>query len=210
MSALNVRPMKTADLDDVVELHLEGFPGFFLSILGPRFLKLLYSEILKRPDHVAMVAVDPTRQVTGFVAGVAEQSHFYSHLIRRRSFAFAVASLSAVIRNPRILPRLFRSLKYPRQSRTASAQALLMSIAVKPDMAGKGVGRLLVTAFLEAMSRKGAAAVSLTTDRDSNDRTNRFYQELGFRIDRVFVTAEGRRMNEYKIEIPVVSSGLKY
>ena len=85
-----------------------------------------------------------------------------------------------------------------------------MSIAVKPDMAGKGVGRLLVTAFLEAMSRKGAAAVSLTTDRDSNDRTNRFYQELGFRIDRVFVTAEGRRMNEYKIEIPVVSSGLKY
>jgi len=44
--------------------------------------------------------------------------------------------------------------------------------------------------------------VDLTTDRDNNDKINRFYLSLGFACERTFVTPEGRTMNEYVIDLP--------
>jgi len=189
--------MQPRDLNAVVRLHLRSFGGFFLSFLGPRFLKLLYGEILKRPDHVALAARHPDGRLAGFVAGVAHQGSFYGEVARRRWFAFAVAAFPAAIRNPRIVPRLMRSLRHPGRARDAASQALLMSVAVDPDLSGRGIGRLLVSGFLKAMREKGVRTVSLTTDRDANDRVNAFYRDLGFRLARSYATAEGRWMNEY-------------
>lgn len=187
-------------LDKVVEIHSSSFPTFFLTFLGPRFLYLLYSEILRMPESVALVAME-NGEPAGFVAGVTHQSQFYSQLIRRRLFSFARASLLAAARRPSIVPRLFRALSYSRNSQEASAQALLMSIAVAPYASGKGVGQQLVKAFLAEIQAKGVSSVSLTTDRDNNERTNRFYRQLGFEVTRTYTTPEGRHMNEYLIRL---------
>ena len=72
-----------------------------------------------------------------------------------------------------------------------------MSIAVRPDAEGKGIGRQLVRAFCQTLVERGLGAVALTTDRDNNERASRFYQRLGFRISRSYHTPEGRAMNEY-------------
>jgi predicted N-acetyltransferase YhbS len=68
---------------------------------------------------------------------------------------------------------------------------------VRPSSEGKGIGRQLVLAFCQALAARGVESVCLTTDRDRNDRVNRFYQQLGFRLSRSYVTPEGRAMNEY-------------
>ncbi len=195
-------PMKTAHVDQVVQVHLQSFAGFFLTFMGPRFLRLLYGEILKSPDHVAFVALDETSHVIlGFVVGVTEQSNFYGRLARQNWFNFALVSIPVVIRHPTVVPRLLRAFTYSRRVQTAAAQALLMSIAVLPDSMGQGIGQLLVNQFLTAMHRQGIMSVSLTTDRDNNERTNRFYHKLGFEIARTYVTPEGRWMNEYVIDL---------
>jgi hypothetical protein len=47
------------------------------------------------------------------------------------------------------------------------------------------------------LAARRVPAVCLTTDCSSNERVNRFYQQLGFRLGRTYVTPEGRAMNEY-------------
>ncbi len=76
-----------------------------------------------------------------------------------------------------------------------------MSIAVSPDAEGKGIGGLLVKAFCAEMGKRGAPTVCLTTDKENNDRTNRFYQKQGFHLSRSFVTPEGRAMYEYVLDL---------
>jgi ribosomal protein S18 acetylase RimI-like enzyme len=197
-------PMHLDHVNAVVSVHLASFHGYFLSFLGPRFLHLLYTEIIKEPDHIAFVAQDASG-VVGFVVGVTQQSGFYARLARKRQYAFAIAALGAAARNVKIIPRLFRALSYSRRSRTAAAQALLMSIGVLPEVQHTGVGKRLITTFLNAMRQEKVDKVSLTTDRDGNEKVNNFYQKLGFNLYRTYVTPEGRGINEYVIDLSACS-----
>lgn len=199
-TSITIVPMQLEHINDVVRVHLASFHGYFLSFLGPKFLRLLYTEIIKESDHVAFVAQDESG-VVGFIVGVTHQSGFYARLARERQVAFAMAALGAVIRQIKIIPRLFRALTYSRKSREAAAQALLMSIGVLPEVQQYGVGKRLVITFLNAMKEEKVNEVSLTTDRDSNEKVNNFYQKLGFKLYRTFVTPEGRWMNEYVIDL---------
>ena len=189
--------MRRDDVAAVVSVHLRAFPEFFLSVLGGRFLRELYVGILLDPSGLAFVAeVDGT--VAGFVAGTTEPAGFYRRLLRRRGWRFAWASTGALLRNPRILPRLVRAVGQPANARREQATALLMSIATDPRRAGTGVGSALVRSFLDAARHRERSVVELTTDRRDNARVNSFYQRLGFSLSRVIVTPEGREMNEYQ------------
>lgn len=191
-----IRDMRPADIPAVVEIHLESFSGFFLSFLGPRFLQLLYEGIRDDPRGLVLVS-ESAVGIDGFVAGVTDQSDFYRRLIKKRALRFALASLGAVIRRPLIIPRLFRALGQSRLSERSAAKASLMSIAVRPGASGKGAGQDLVSAFSAALAARGVREYCLTTDRDDNDRVNRFYMRMGFRLVGTFMTPEGRAMNEY-------------
>ncbi len=193
-----IRLMALPDLEEIVEIHLEGFPGFFLTFLGRDFLMLLYRSILKDHEGIVLVASSEGR-IQGFVAGVIRQKGFYQRLLKGNKWAFATATLGALLKSPSIAPRLIRALRKPDEAEHASAETCLMSIAVRPEMEGKGIGRQLVQTFCRALAEQGAQAVCLTTDSDNNERVNRFYQKLGFRINRSFITPEGRAMNEYVI-----------
>jgi ribosomal protein S18 acetylase RimI-like enzyme len=197
-----IRTMLPADLSQVIAVHLQGFPDFFLTFLGPEFLRLLYWNIMTDRDGVALVACQSDR-IDGLVAGVLRQSGFYRRLINQHRWAFACASLKAVLKKPSIAPRLLRALRRPAEAQDSAADACLMSIAVRPEAAGRGLGQQLVRAFCDELARRGAPAVCLTTDRTNNERPNRFYQQLGFQLSSTFVTPEGRAMNEYVISLPL-------
>jgi ribosomal protein S18 acetylase RimI-like enzyme len=192
--------MSQGDIPAVVDLHLRSFPGFFLSFLGRGFLRVLYASLLADSQGVALVAT-AGGAITGFVAGVENQSGFYRRLLRDRLWSFAFASAGAALRRPSILPRLVRALGKPAETEQASASACLMSIAVDPGAEGGGVGALLVRGFCDAIAGRGGEAVCLTTDRDGNERVNEFYRRLGFELARTFQTKEGRFMNEYRIAV---------
>jgi len=183
-----------------VAIHLESFPGFFLTFLGQDFLALLYQNIHRDPDGIVLVAAGDGK-IEGFVAGVTRQAGFYRRLVEKHKWAFAGATLGAVLRRPAILPRVFRALRRSEDAQQASAEACLMSIAVRPECQGRGIGRELVEAFCRELSGRGIRAVCLTTDRDHNDGVNRFYQRLGFTVGRSYVTPEGRHMNEYVLSL---------
>ena len=195
-----ITPFTATHVDAVVDIHLRSFEQFFLTFLGPQFLRLYYEGVVAYPGSVGYVYVDDER-VVGFVCGALSPSNFYKLLLRTRWHRFALAAASAALQRPSIIPRLWRAFAYPSQTPSQSDTATLMSIAVDPTYQAKGVGVQLVAAFLEGMRARGVKRVALTTDRCGNDITNAFYQKIGFRCQRTFLTPEGREMNEYVISL---------
>lgn len=197
---MTIRIMRKEDCSAVVAIHLASFQGFFLSFLGPRFLKELYEGILDDPSHISLVS-ESGGQILGFVAGSDAPSGLYKRLLKKRWWRFGLASLPTVIKNPRVVKRLVRAFSMSRQAASGERRGTLMSIAVMPGDQNKGIGRLLVKAFLEEASNRGLCQVDLTTDKADNDSVNKFYLNLGFTCSRSFVTPEGRGMNEYSIDL---------
>jgi ribosomal protein S18 acetylase RimI-like enzyme len=197
--AITVRAMRTDDVAHVADVHLVAFPRFFLTFLGRRFLRLFYSEAVELRE-IALVA-EARDGICGFVMGSARPGGFFKALLRRRAVAFAVAAAPAIMRQPSSAVRLVRALLKPKDAVKPSGVATLMSLAVDPRRQSVGAGRTLVNAFLHEARRRGSTTVDLTTDKIGNDRVNRFYESLGFRVVREVVTPEHRVMNEYEIDL---------
>jgi colanic acid biosynthesis glycosyl transferase WcaI len=196
----HISRMKFSDLPDVVAVHLRSFPGFFLSGLGPRFLRCLYQEILADRAGISFVYKREER-LLGFAAGTWAPDGFYRKLLKRRWPAFALASVAPLIKNPAILPRLLSAVRNRPNEVKPVNRGLLLSIAVEPSTQSCGVGSALVEGFLEECRTLGLSSVHLTTDRDRNEAANSFYAKLGFTVSGVFTTPQGRVMNDYRIEI---------
>jgi ribosomal protein S18 acetylase RimI-like enzyme len=193
-----VRPARLGDIDAVVAVHFQAFPGFFLTSLGARFLSELYRGFLLNASGRLLVA-EVEGAVAGFVAGTLSPERFFRTLLRDRWLAFGVAAAGAAARRPlAVVPRLLSALSY-RGERPPSLQkaALLSSIGVEPDHGGLGIGAMLVNEYCEEARKHGRTCVYLTTDRDANDAANRFYLRHGFVVDSEIRRRNGRVMVRY-------------
>lgn len=196
-----ISPMSSDDVSAVVEVHLESFPGFFLSYLGPRFLSLYYKGICSAPEGIAFSYLNEAGGPAGFVAGSSNPRGFYSRLLKKDWFRFSLASVGGVLRRPSAILRVARGVLHPGANPVGADVAGLFSIGVLPELQGTGAGKKLVEAFLAEAKNRGCKRVFLTTDRDNNENVNLFYQKLGFSLERQYETPEGRRMNEYWIKL---------
>jgi ribosomal protein S18 acetylase RimI-like enzyme len=195
-----IRKMQRRDVAAVVQVHRAGFSGFFLTFLGPAFLRELYTATFIDHAGISFVA-EGDKDLIGFVVGTAQPAGFYRRLLRQRWPRFAWAAILPALKRPSAIPRLLRAFSMPRQVTQQQHRGTLMSIAVLPDAQGHGVGRALVYAFLAEAGQRGLHHVDLTTDHDENEAANTFYQKLGFVCSRTFTTPEGRTMNEYVITL---------
>jgi len=186
---------------NVVQVHIDSFPGFFLSFLGARFLTHYYAGVCAAPEGISFVCLNAEGVPVGFVAGSSNPRGFYSRLLKRSWLKFSLASVGAILRRPSAIRRVARGLRHPGINPAEPDVAGLFSLGVLPRLQGSGVGKLLVRFFLEEARTRGRKRVFLTTDRDNNDAVNAFYMKMGFRIERQYVTPEGRRMNEYWIDL---------
>jgi ribosomal protein S18 acetylase RimI-like enzyme len=198
---ITIRPMTVQDVRDVARVHIEAFPGFFLTFLGAGFLRELYRGIVKDPAGIAFVA-ETDGVCAGFVAGSTEPAGFYKRLIKRRIVPFAWHAGWAFLRKPTAAPRLLRAFTRSAEAPPADTRrAELMSLAVLPGNQGTGLGARLVEAFVATARERHASAVYLTTDAANNNAVNTFYQRLGFTPSRTFTTPESRQMNEYELRL---------
>jgi ribosomal protein S18 acetylase RimI-like enzyme len=185
-------------LDDVVSVHVEAFPQFFLTQLGPRFLRGYYRCVLDYPGGI-LLTEGGARGVQGFVSGFVNPAAFYREL-RRRRLRLGLAALAGLIARPSRV-RTLRA-NYHRAGNLAhqtdgTNTAELSSLAVSPGSTGTGIGSRLVHRFAEAARAQGAERVVLTTDAHGNEAVNRFYRRLGFACTRTLEARPGRVLNEY-------------
>lgn len=192
--------MTANDLETTVEVHLRSFEGFFLASLGGPFLKEFYRAMQLDDSTIALVS-ERDGSIVGFVVGTLRPDGLYKRALSRSWFRLLRAAIVPVIRKPGTALRLLRRLFVAHQFTYEEGEALLLSLAVLPSEQGRGIGHQLVAAFLEEAKKRGAASISLTTDKLGNDSVNQFYLRSGFQRRQAFVTPEGREMNEYFLGI---------
>jgi ribosomal protein S18 acetylase RimI-like enzyme len=192
-----VTSLSSSHIDTIVEIHIRAFPSFFLSFLGPRFLREFYASFLFDPQGMGYTASSSDGHIFGVIVGPVDPRGYFKRLLKRRWWAFCLASISAVVRRPSCIPRLFRAVLYRGESPSGPTRALLSSIAVDPNIRRAGVGKKLVEHWVEEARQRGAPGCYLTTDADGNDAVNAFYQGLNWSIESIYTTPEGRRMYHY-------------
>lgn len=198
MESFIIREIRDKDLKDIVKVHMKAFPSFFLTFLGPGFLKEFYKSFLYDSQGIGFVAIDKeTEEILGAIVGPLNPKGYFKRLLKRKWFIFCIASVGAVFRKPAVIKRLFRAVFYRGDAPDGQERSLLSSIAVSPDAQGKGAGRALVKRWLEEIKSRKSSGAFLTTDAENNQTVNNFYQKLGWKLESSYSTPEGRRMNRY-------------
>ncbi|NPU95716.1 MAG: GNAT family N-acetyltransferase [Candidatus Omnitrophica bacterium] len=192
-------------LDQITAVHLLSFPNFFLTFLGPTFLKIMYSGFINdKTNAITLVAVDTEKEekVIGFIAGSTKPKEFFKILLRKNWPRFGLAVLMRCINQPSTIKKIYHNVKMRLKNDAYSVDgAELSSIAVLPEYQNKHVGKQLIDAFLKELNKRGIRSVYLTTDKFNNDKVNSFYLRNGWSLEKSFVTPLGREMNLYTKEI---------
>lgn len=170
-----------------------------MTLLGRGFLRIYYETALEYPGTISLIARDAGKAV-GFAVGYLGPQDFYA-LLRTRRWRLAMAAARGLLLAPGLLPRVLGDMRSMNRLAHCTERpgrgAELASIGVLPTDSGQGLGKALVTAFLERARANAAEYVYLTTDAVQNDKVNGFYCGLGFTRSKTFLAPGGRLMNEY-------------
>ena len=184
-------------IESIAELHKKAFPTFFLTQLGIPFLRTLYMGYMEDKDS-GIIAAEEEGKLVGFIAYSNDYPRFYKGLIKNHLIKFAFCSVGAAILHPSFIKRLLGAFQKSESVVKTERYVELASICVDPEMESRGVGSSLIDYLKSIVDFNKYAYINLETDADGNDGVNRFYVKNGFKLEREFVTAEGRRMNEYR------------
>ena len=202
-SSIRFRDATPEDIQGIVETHVAAFPGFFLTRLGASFLAQLYKGFIEVPSGVCIVALSDN-SVVGFVSGTLQPEGFFRKLLRSRWAGFLFAGFGALLRHPIVVgSRFFYALRYRGESpeKLKGTGALMSSIAVHPNCAGRGLGGSLIGEFVSHARAARCSYVFLTTDADENAKVTGLYERYGFQRESFITRRDGRRMSRYVLPL---------
>lgn len=189
------RSAEEKDLGEVADVHVAAFPGFFLTMLGNSFLRVMYRAFLVSPGSVFVVE-DADGRVHGFAVGVLKSAGKDRKMAIRFFPQFVLAILPGVLRNPvKVIRRILGQLcAEGGQPEMPDGCVVLRSIGVLPEMKGAGVANRLLADFERHARETGAKAVALTTDAQDNQRAIGFYLKHGYKVQQEFKQDGSRQM----------------
>ena len=193
----NVHASEKKLINEIVEIHLNTFQGFFLTFMGRGFLYQMYRSYCEGKKSGLLVAEENGKPL-GFLAYSGDLSGLYKYMIKKRLLAFAWYSVGAFLRKPAVFLKLVRAFLKPSESRREESYMELASIGVAPEVKTKGIGSRLVDELKSITDWEEYAYITLETDAVNNEGTNLFYKKNGFVLEREYETSEGRKMNEYR------------
>jgi ribosomal protein S18 acetylase RimI-like enzyme len=197
MNELRYERLAPGHLAQVATLHETCFPGYYLTRLGPSFLRAMYGWYADSPQAIAHVALDPEGQAVGFVAGTTSGESYHRSLFRRQGGALLAALAARLMRSPAetlrlawerkdLLPQALSSMlgrgsSGPVQSASGPEKgaASLVSIAIEPSQRRSGIGRCLTELFVGEARQRGCLVVTLSV-REDNPGARLFYESMGW------------------------------
>jgi ribosomal protein S18 acetylase RimI-like enzyme len=172
-------------------LHAGRISDGFLSFLGPAFLTHLYRRIARTPSSFLLVADGSgSSGVVGFIAGSADVGGLYKSFLVRDGVAAGLAAAPRLLRGWR---RVIETLRHGASEGAGTGRGTeLLAIAVDPAHEGRGVGKALVTAFLDQVGASGATAAYVVVGADNAGAIG-LYARSGFVAGSEFELHAGTR-----------------
>ena len=175
-----IRPMERRDGRSAAELHREGISTGFLTSLGPAFLRQLYRAVPSCPSGFGFVWEEPNGEVLGFITCAESTGRLYKEALLRRGVLMALPLVRFLIR-PSVIRRIIQTLRYPAEVGSEMPPAEVLSIAVRSETRGKGVGKALMQAALKEFSRRHINQTKVAVWA-GNELANGFYRRCGFAL----------------------------
>jgi len=192
----NIGPIRTtyaelSDIDGMVHCHIAAFPGQFMTEMGPRWLKGLYSYFIQHNGGICLVAVDRTGKVLRFAVGgdPTIRDEFLRKAVFRYPHILFWKFLTVSIVRRKLLAELFRKLRIGRRTSTSTPlvpqttnvtrSGDLVSIGVFPQCQGSGIAGQIIEEFRQAGVRRGYDVLRLSV-RTDNSRAVAFYKKHGW------------------------------
>ena len=191
---MQIKEITDAELSKVVEIHNSAFQGFFLTQLGPTFLRLYYRSVLHSPQGIILGCFEEN-ELCGFAAATKLARGFNTSLVKSNLFSYLCAGFKIVIKSPLAILRLAKIMTKKSESiDDDGSYAELLSIGVSLSYQRKGIGRQLLLALEENLGQQHIGQLSLTTDYYDNDKAIGFYKSLHYDVMYDFITYPNRRM----------------
>jgi ribosomal protein S18 acetylase RimI-like enzyme len=186
---LTVRSAAKEDLPALAEIFEEGFKRELVAILGRNPRRKLFEDvssflidILGEEAIVATVA----DKVVGYIMVLHNTSQLFRKFFTggywlkwklswlRGEYGFRWIPLARLLRDKLIF------LRSKRREKGTEFKSKVLSIAVRKEFRGRGVGAALIREGMEILKNKGAVAVRLEV-RTGNLSARRLYQKSDFR-----------------------------
>ncbi|POP30141.1 GNAT family N-acetyltransferase, partial [Lactonifactor longoviformis] len=135
-------------IQEVVNIHMNSFTGFFLTFMGKGFLNQMYSSYCKHVDSGLLVAFEEDKPI-GFLSYSGDFSGLYLFMIKTKLIFFVWFGLGAFFRKPIVFTRLIKAFLKPNEVKRKEKYVELSSIGVIPGAKSKGVGSQLIKALIE-------------------------------------------------------------
>jgi ribosomal protein S18 acetylase RimI-like enzyme len=167
-----------ADAEVAASLHGIQISEGFLVLLGPGFLTRLYRRICRSPSSFLIIAEDQGNPC-GFVTGSQNVKALYREFLLHDGLPGAIEAAPRLLRGWR---RVIETLRHGSSDDGAGRGrgVEMLSLAVDPAHEGKGIGRLLVDAFLVEITARGETAAYLVAGGERGAVA--MFQRLGFEI----------------------------
>lgn len=182
--------------DLMAKVHSESFPKFFLTTLGQPFLSIFYSSLLSEEQTICW-GIKEQNNLIGFFVATENSDGLYKKIFLKNFFQFLIPLFIAFLKNINLLFRLIKSFNSTKAHRVPiDYNASLLSICILPTFSGKGLGKILISKLENELIQRNILKYYLTTDADSNESTNIFYQKNQFYLHLNFWQGK-RKMNLY-------------
>lgn len=176
-----LRAVERRDLKQIVTVHCASFEGFFLTSLGPNFLKNMYQAFLNHNNSICVV-LESEGRVVGFAFGVDRNFSFSKSISFLDKIFLALALIPILLSKFNVVMTKVIS-RYTATDTSLSVPEgtlFLKSIGLEPSLHGSGYAKKLLHFFEAHASEGGYTDIMLTTDADSNDRVINFYRKCAY------------------------------
>lgn len=183
-------------INQVVEIHIKAFPGFFLSELGNEVLRVFYKSLL-RDKTTIFYGVKIEGELVGFFVASLDPKGLYTRMFLKNISRFILPLFLSFLKNLNFVKRMIISIMSSNKKNVSpSYTTSLLSICVSPAYSGKGVGKILLNTLEKELLLHKTHGYYLTTDANNNNATNQFYLNFGFKLFGIY--SQGKRiMNIY-------------
>lgn len=108
---MNHRISTPADTESLVNVHTRAFNDFFLTKLGPSFLKTYYKAAVKNKASIAVCVVNDENEVIGFASGCEQANGYNRKLVLENIPAFLLQAIRLLFTRPGAGYRLLKNFE---------------------------------------------------------------------------------------------------
>lgn len=220
---VDVRPSTPADVDAIVDLHLQHLPHGLFPRLGTAFMRRYHRTFIELERGISLVAVVPDPPgpdvVIGFVCGSTDQRRYVADVLGAARGPLLLAGAAGLVRHPflllhfvrtrsrRYVRRIVRALRPSRHDRQGEVErgetrpvAVLSAVVVSPTARAGGAGAALVAGLVERVQRAGTRTIELVT-LAGPDGAVPFYRALGWTEVGTHEDKDGHEVVRFRMEL---------